>query len=168
MDEAIKITRLHPDMWQDFKSIRLEALSSDPSAFQDSFTNALSYPDDFWSKRLSDPHTIILTAKTDTHTVGMISGHLKEEPDGILTVVTGVYVNKSYRGMGVAKRLMATLIDTVKHHKKTHKMKLWVNKNQHPAIALYKSFKFKQSGIKEDAIETEDGYVDEIIMEKHL
>lgn len=168
-DDTIKIGRFNPDHWQDFKNIRLEALSSDPEAFSDTFKDALFYPDDFWIKRLSDPDNIILYAKANDRIVAMMSSHLKEEPEGIVSAVTGVFVNNSERGKGIGKKLMASLLEIIKNsHRKARKVKLWVNENQHPAIALYRSFGFKQVGKKEAALETPDGYVDELIMEKTL
>lgn len=168
-EEKVKIGRFSPEHWQDFKNIRLEALSSNPEAFSDTFENTLSYPDDFWIKRLSDPNNIILYAKVNDRVVAMMSGHLKEEPEGIVSVVTGVFVNKSERGSSIGKKLMASLLEIIKNsHRKASKVKLWVNENQHPAISLYRSFGFKQVGKKEAALETPDGYVDELIMEKTL
>ena len=56
--------------------------------------------------------------------------------------IWGVYVNPDHRGIGIAKNLMAALIDRLSQNPDIHTLKLEVNTDQESAKKLYESFGF--------------------------
>lgn len=76
-------------------------------------------------------------------------------------------LSRDYRGAGIGKILLQTLLDWAKKHPLIEKVSLGVFATNHRAISLYKSVGFIEEGrlIKEYKID-EDKYVDDILMYK--
>jgi ribosomal protein S18 acetylase RimI-like enzyme len=172
----IKIERLTGTNWELFKQMRLEAFRLEPVAFSTPIEEAEKYPDDYWSDMVKDSNNIILVAKVDDKPVGLMRAALKDEDVAEDTAFIGsAYVNKEYRGQGIAKLLMSKLIELICEHKEMKAIRLWVNEKQEAAIKLYKSFGFDKVG--EEAtresklmnnLERKSSYEVELIMEKRL
>jgi ribosomal protein S18 acetylase RimI-like enzyme len=164
----LHIDKLHPERWQDLKDLFLSAVSSDPDAFSTSYTDALSYPDEFWTEKLTKDEFLDLFLKEEHELHGMLAAHIKHAPDGRYATLGAFYVKPELRGKGYGKKLLITMLEKLSADKHVHKVQLCVRENQDTARALYEKLGFTQTGRKADALETENGFIDEIIMEKSL
>jgi ribosomal protein S18 acetylase RimI-like enzyme len=162
----ITITKLDPKDWQQFKDIRLQALSSDPDAFESTYTETLALPDDYWMSRLQDTEWICLFAEDHKQIIGMIAAHIK--PKDNTANIYSVYLHKAYRGIGIGKKMMHAILDEVEKHTAIRKVQLSILANNNKLLEYYESLGFIEIAKKEDEIEREDGFVDELILEKFL
>lgn len=133
--------------WQQFKSIRLEALKYESVAFSTSFSEGEAYPDGYWKGILADRNNIIILAIVEGKCVGMVRAALKDEDvDENTAFVGSLYVNENYRRMGIGKMLMDELISKIKNQSKVSSVRLWVNQKQSMAIQFYQALGFKKVG----------------------
>lgn len=137
----LEVTELSPHDWRLFKDIRLEALQSDPDAFGATLKGEASWNDEEWIKRISDPKRFYLFAKSYDKITGMVGVAQSKEEEKILIVI-GMYINKEFRKQGLGKRLLEEALDRARKFEGYDNIKLWVHKDQHPAINLYKSMGF--------------------------
>lgn len=137
----LEIIELSSQDWHLFKDIRLEALQSDPDAFGATFIGEASWSDDEWIKRISDPKRFYLFAKSHDKIIGMVGVAQSKEEKKILIVI-GMYINKEFRKQGLGKRLLEEALDKARKFEGYDQLKLWVHKDQQPAISLYKSMDF--------------------------
>lgn len=166
----ITIDKLNPERWEDFKALRLEALSSDPDAYCATYEETLAYPDEYWLERLIEPEHITLFLKDGKRLIGTLSAHTEtndETGDRHIAVLNGFYVHKAFRGLGLGKKLLHAILGILKDEG-IHKVELSVRENLERSRNLYEKLGFKEVGRKDDALETEDGYIAEILMEKLL
>ena len=78
-------------------------------------------------------------------------------------------ISENYRGMGIGKTLIKTLLDWAENHPLIEKVSLGVFSTNHRAISLYKSMGFIEEGRKVKEIKiNENKYVDDIIMYKFV
>jgi ribosomal protein S18 acetylase RimI-like enzyme len=144
MDNSIHITRIYAEKWKDFKQIRLESFATDPLAFSpQQVKEAANYSEETWKEYMTKREAVVLTAKEGNNIVGLI-GSYKESDE--IAVIWGTYVNPSYRGKSIGKKLLQKVINTIKTDKNTKKIKLWVDENQRAAFFLYKKFGFEIVG----------------------
>ena len=142
--EKIKIIKLDAKDWEKFKNIRLETLKEEAGAFNSTFDESVNYPDSYWQGKLVDNNEIHLFGEFENKIIGTINATIKEEDaEEGTAVIHGMYLNKSYRGLGAGKLLLNNLIDGIKVHKEINKIKLWVKKSQISAIKLYESVGFR-------------------------
>lgn len=146
MDE-IKIIQLHPKRWKEYKELRLEALLSDPQAFGQKYNKALDFPDSYWINNLRDSLSrnklLVYFAEEKGALIGMMGAffHSTEETKDSARIFS-VYINKIYRGQGIAKRLQEKLLSELKTIKGLEKIRVMVNMSQKSAFNLYKQGNF--------------------------
>jgi ribosomal protein S18 acetylase RimI-like enzyme len=141
---AYHLVQLVPDDWQQYKTIRLESLRSDPQAFGSNYAKESLYTEEKWRSRLvpysnESKQWIVNIADENNVIVGTMAA-FNSEPN--VAYVVGVYVKKEHRGQGLASMLMGTLLAKIKEHSEYSVVKLTVNKEQTSAVALYKKFGF--------------------------
>ena len=51
-ERSAEIVSLLPELWEEYKRLRLRALSTEPQAFGTSYAQAAEYPDEQWQQRL--------------------------------------------------------------------------------------------------------------------
>lgn len=165
MNPHITIQKITPDDWEDYKKIRLEALQAEPQAYMTTYEQAKLYSDEDWKKYTTT--ATILIAKTDTALIGTIGAYYKTENNKLFAVVIGVYLNKDYRGKGMGRQLLDSVIEEIKREGVVKTVKLWVNTEQVSAVKLYERSGFKVIGT--DNIILGDGKPHkEYIMEKAI
>lgn len=76
----------------------------------------------------------------------------------------GMTVSPEYRGFGVGRVLLETLIEWAKNNDKIEKICLEVMHNNKAAIHLYEKFDFIKEGRKRRGVKLDDGYQDLIQM----
>src|SRR5262245_46475825 len=150
-DREITVVVLGADDWPAWRTLRLEALRSDPRAFSSTFADSLTFLDVYWQERLASPRHVHLLARVDGHTVGMVGGIFgSDEGDESVAVVVGMYVSRRYRRRGVGQLLLQSLIESFLAQPGIDTIRLWVTEGQDPARELYASFGFQVVGRDRD------------------
>lgn len=150
MKRNFKLIKLNPADWKYYKKIHLEALKTEPQAFETSFSDAVKKSNKEW-KSLLEPHTeknptilIFLKDRINNKIIGFTGVHSFSQKE--MTIIC-FYIQNEYRGLNLGKILMKNLINQVKKIKKYRKIILDVNFKQRPALFLYKSFGFHKVSI---------------------
>ncbi|MBN2152405.1 MAG: GNAT family N-acetyltransferase [Candidatus Lokiarchaeota archaeon] len=100
--------------------------------------------------------------------IGQITIETSDEWDGIEHVgMLGILVHPDYRNIGVGHSLLEEAFDEAMRRGKT-KITLSVFHTNPRAIALYKKMGFVVAGVRKCQFWVNDGYVDEVLMEKFL
>lgn len=163
----VAIITLSPSQWQMYKTLRLEALQSDPQAFGRSFAEEVLYPDEKWQERLAGISTSSVYsyfASIKDKLVGMVGAKIIEEGGQKVAVVMQMYVQKNQRGKGIGQLLLLTLLKELQKRSDIVSVQLDVNTSQKNAIKLYQKMGF--TIIKETKRLMGDGdYHDEYVME---
>lgn len=167
----ITITSLSPEEWRKYKEIRLQALQKEPIAFSSSYEEESKMEDKVWIERLKkskDNDTqIILFAKDRNRIIGTIVGFWQpKEKIKHVAHIYGLYLDDEFRGKGIGKRLMETIIRQLRGIPQIEKIKIEVNAQNTVAFNLYKKMGFKIIGKAEKEIKINEIYYDEILMEQ--
>lgn len=142
--EDVTITRLNPGAWQDYKLLRLEALATDPQAFEASYDEIQAKPDTYWTERLQDvaegKGSWLLFAKREQRLVGMIGALIAEERH--IADITAVFVVEEARGRGIGTGLMSAILRELRQDRSIQRLRLHANTSQTAAVHLYDRFGF--------------------------
>lgn len=147
-NKEFKLIELSPDDWKRYKDIRLESLLSDPYAFGSNYEKEVEYTQEKWRSRLM-PFSInskqwySFIETKEGRLVGTIGAYVPEDDNPI---IVGVYVNKEYRGKGLATLLLKDIIQKIEAINKYSICMLSVNSDQINAVKLYKNAGFKIIG----------------------
>lgn len=166
----ITIRELNSNEWQLFKAIRLEALKTNPMAFSNTYEDVLKYSDEKWQQQLQDAaqrtDCVFCFAFDNKQVIGMNGAWWNNKPiTKHVAEVFGVFVNPAYRGKGIGKRLMQSIIDEVGKIPQFTKVKLGVTATNLPALKLYESCGLKVVGKHEKELKFGDEFYDELLME---
>lgn len=110
----ISIRRLRPGEGQLYKEVRLAALKDAPYAFTTTYASALSRSPESWSAQAdgsaTGPDRCTVIAFADESPVGIAAVYRNEESREDAELLQ-VWVAPDFRGTGVARDLVDTLID---------------------------------------------------------
>lgn len=161
MPEAtIDIRRLGPEDAALYREIRLEALSVDPESFSSSFDAEAARPLDWFADRLAKSETF--GAFRDGALVGMAGYFIHpEQKRAYKATLVGMYVQPSARKLGIARRLVRTVVESARA--RAEMIQLNVVGNNEAAIRLYAGFGFTEYGRKPRALKIEGRYFDELL-----
>ncbi len=110
-DPELSVAVAGPRDWRDVRAIRLEALQSEPVAYSASYEETLAWPDEHWRQRLANDQSMVFLARARSRPIGMVGGYLSsDEGDDSVAVVFGTYVTHEYRGRGIGRMLLTSLI----------------------------------------------------------
>src|SRR5713101_6419126 len=103
----------------------------------------------------NDPGNLVIVAEYEGRIIGMLDFHSE----------LGMSVNRAWRGQGVGRALLCTLIAWAEQHPVLEKLCLQVFATNTRAITLYRSLGFKEEGRQVRDIKMESGeYVDVLMM----
>lgn len=168
-----EICLLAPEEWETYKHIRLEAMQNDPTAFGKSFAEEAKTTEEEWRRKLVNAaqkqHTVLLFLRIDGKVVGM-GGMYAEQLEKLhhIANIVSIYISPEYRGKGMGKKLFHELLLEIGKIQRIKKIKLTVNADQAPAVALYESFGFRRVGVMHKELCVDGEFHDEILMEKIL
>lgn len=161
----VKIRKLPADKWREYRDLRLEALKSDPSAFDDSFEEAEAFTEEKWRSRIKH----VLFALSDDKPVGMIAYFCDEGfKSRHIAEIVSFYVNADYRGEGIGTRLFERALSLIQKNKRIVKVKLAVTPEQGIAIKMYKKAGFVVTGRMKKELKIGRSFYDSLCMEKML
>lgn len=140
-----EIATLHPDQWELYRAIRLEALSTDPQAFGTTYAEAAAKPESYWRSRLEQSQADVLSrllfAMEGGWPVGLVGAYPSDDKQSVNVI--SMYVRPSYRGVGVARELLAGLFSELQGCPGVQFLELVVHPSQPTAVALYRRFGFR-------------------------
>lgn len=166
MNEEVKIIKLAPERWSEFKELRLEALREEPLAFGKSPSEEENKQDDFWIRILEKKNPLTLFAEKNGKLAGMVTIIFAvSEKFRHIARFSGVYVKKEFRGQGIAKNMLSQALETAFAKEGVIKVKVIVNVSQEAAVALYKSLGFKEAGRMEKEFKVGENYYDAFLLE---
>jgi RimJ/RimL family protein N-acetyltransferase len=156
---------------QAYSGLRLEALETEPRAFSSSPADHLALSPDQIRERLQPPEadgypgTFVFGAFDAGLLVGT-AGFWRERQPKLRHKgsIWGVYVTPAYRGRGVARSLMAAVLERLRGYPDLRQVNLAVAATQSSAERLYRSLGFEQFGYERGAISVAGEMVDEYWM----
>ncbi len=113
----------------------------------------------------NDPGNLVIVAEYEGRIIGMLDFHSEERKRVKHHGELGMSVNRAWRGQGVGRALLCTLIAWAEQHPVLEKLCLQVFATNTRAITLYSSLGFKEEGLQVRDIKMESGeYVDVLMM----
>ena len=114
---------------------------------------------------INNPNSLLLLAVYDNEIIGNIDLTANTREKLSHTGVIGISIVKAWRGLGVGKALLESVIKWSQAHSTLLKLWLEVFANNENAIALYKKVGFIEEGKQKNFIKIgENKFVDNIIM----
>ena len=148
-----------------FRGIRLAALQSAPDAFAVPAEREAKQPLSHFVAMLRD--TIVLAVEHDGALVAVARLTPGKHPkEAHKATINGFFVRPENRGSGIARALMAGLIEAARG--KYEQLTLGVAADNAPAIGLYRSFGFTEYGREPRARKSAGGYQDLVLMWQRL
>jgi ribosomal protein S18 acetylase RimI-like enzyme len=158
---SFEIRRLQVADVEDYRTIRLASLRTEPEAFGSLYEVEAARPVESFVDRLAS--SIVLGAYADGRIVGVAGFRRETGPkERHKAVVWGVYVQPEARGQGVAASLIAAIIDAAREI--VEQLTLTVVQGNSAAVALYRRFGFQVYGVEPRARKNPGGYVDKVLM----
>jgi GNAT superfamily N-acetyltransferase len=144
-----------------FRRIRLEALACEPASFASLFEDWERLSDDQWHQRLQD-HVFI--AFGDDEPVGIMGlSRLRPKKMAHRATLVMVYVRKRFRGTGLSRKLLDTVIDFAKA-KGVLQIELGVSADNLEALRFYRRNGFTDIGPNPRGFLDEGRAIDEVRM----
>ena len=171
--DKIRISQLEQSEWKKYKEIRLEALKTNPTAFLNTYEDALRYSDEKWKTELSQSqkkeNVLILFAFRGKKIVGMnVVNWNNRSTIKHIADVWGIFIYPDERGKGIGKSLMEAAISEIKNNPQFTKIKLGVNAENKAALKLYIDCGFQIVGKYKNELKFGHKYYDETLLEKIL
>lgn len=119
-----------------------------------------------WINNISkSPNSKLLVAELDGQILGFLFFISQQKIKIAHTGEVGVNVHPDYKGLGIGRALLESLIEWANSHTVIEKIVLQVFATNHKAISLYQSLGFKEEGRFVKAAKQKDGgYVDVVQM----
>lgn len=156
LDVFVTVPRLSE--WRAVKVLRLRALKNEPQAFKSSFAEESVFTNHQWKEKIKNScdlhsHEFFCIAKYRGKSVGLIGA----EKQGDVWVLKAVYVDPKYRGKGIGRELLETVLWKLEYERGAECVELIVNTMQKAAIALYQLCGFRIVGIYENSSSGDGG-----------
>ena len=163
---GIELKVLGNDDLDRYRRLRLEALRTEPTAFGSSYEIEASAKADKYRDRLTgSAENYVLGAWSADQLIG-IGGFVRETAPKRQHIgsVWGVYVTASFRGHGLGRRLLATMIERARELQGLEHMLLSVTSENAAALSLYRALGFTAWGTEPAALKVDGVDYDEIHM----
>ncbi|MDY7990853.1 GNAT family N-acetyltransferase [Paenibacillus sp. S33] len=163
----VLIRNIQPADAEAYWNLRLEALQMNPEAFGTSYEEAALVPLSDVVKQIQNKRDhYILGAFTKDHQLVGMTGFRREQK--IKTqhkgAIWGVYVPSTYRGQGIAKKLLFEVISQGRKVEGLKQINLSVVTTNQAAVELYRKLGFETYGIEKNALEYHGQGYDEEFM----
>ena len=165
--EDVAIITLPLDRWQEYRDLRLAALAAEPTAFSEPYDRAAQRSPTEWQERLASTSSWLVFAERAGRLVALAGAFPSPGEPGVVTIVS-VYVDASFRGLGIGRKLLSSLIERITAGGDASLLRLHVNDTNASAIALYESLGFAMVGIERDVLQHDGVSYDELVMERTI
>lgn len=161
----VEIKKLDARALEDYKTIRLEALQTEPTVFSSNYEEEKAQRDDFHWLRLQ--LGAVYGAYDGPRIIGMAGViRYREMKLQHKASIWGVYVSPAWRGQKVARRLMECAIDDLPAD--ISQINIGVEAGNKAAKSLYQSLGFEEYGIEKGAFSHDGRLYHESLMVKFL
>lgn len=172
----VKIISLLPDKWQEYRTLRLEALSEYPNiAFESDYQTESGYPQEIWQQRLVDSqekkNNYLLFAERDNQLLGMICAVLDcGKGAAHRAKISSLYVKpKKEDGILLHKTLIESVMKKLADDPKIIHVQVAVNVHNPVALSLYGELGFRKVGLLNKYVRLgNDTFQDRYLLEKIL
>jgi len=121
-----------------------------------------------WLQARSGAHAVLVAESDSGEVVGFASlSPYKDRPAYSTTVESSVYVRRDVRGQGIAKTLMADLLDTARSHG-FHSVVARIADSQQSSLALHTSLNYELVGVEREVGRKFGRWLDVSIMQVML
>jgi GNAT superfamily N-acetyltransferase len=140
----ITVRALGEDEWEQYRSVRLNALEESPEAFVATAEEERAYEEDFWRTRMRRSQRLL--AEQEGTPVGVASvGQARQEGEkenAKVAELFGLWVAPAARGTGVATQLVQAGADAARKQGRSH-LAYWVGADNGRAVAFASGFGFR-------------------------
>lgn len=144
------IIRAHDDDWSLVREIRLRSLSSDPSAFGQSWEKESTYEDSVWRQRVQDAAWFLAVDAGDP--VGVVAVRHEGDAPANERELQAMWVTPASRHSGIAVRLAEAVFEWAREDS-ADTVTLYVGPGNTGARALYESLGFRDTGDRWEVVE---------------
>lgn len=137
------IIRAHDDDWSLVREIRLRSLSTDPSAFGQSWDKESTYDDSVWRQRV-DEATWFLAVESG-QPVGVVAVRHEEDSPDDERELQAMWVTPASRKTGIAQSLGEAVLEWAREDGAST-VTLYVGPSNTGALAVYESLGFSDTG----------------------
>ena len=163
-DDVISIRELTINAADGFLQLKKIGLSTDPNSFiADISDDPPSYLNEV-RKRINNASAangdIILGAFKDK-LIGIVSvTRNKSKKRFHKAELHGMYIIPQYRGIGLGKKLLESILEISKEMKGLEEIELIVAAHNDNVVKLYENFGFKKTYLEKNALKVDNGYID--------
>jgi ribosomal protein S18 acetylase RimI-like enzyme len=155
------VRRLRPDEAEAFRAIRLEALATNPEAFETTLEKQAAEPLSRFADSLKS--AAVFGAFRESELVGMAGFFVHQgERTRHKGMLWGMYVRPAARGAGLGRSLLRAIVEHARQH--VGQLQLSVVSDNEAACRLYRSEGFSAYGLERRALKHGEQYLDEILM----
>lgn len=116
MEDEYTLRRLLPSQWEDYKSIRLEALKTNPEMFGSNYAKEATYSQSDWVSFLENDSRAMFALYHATSLIGLSGVTLKKD-DATTAVLFASFIQLSHREKGLSKLFYQARIDWARQKK---------------------------------------------------
>lgn len=168
----MRIERLSPCHAGNYRALMLEAYAAHPEAFTSSVAERERLPLAWWEARLSaEPaaHRLVLGAFDGGELAGVVGLSFEQrEKVRHKATVFGMYVRPRWRGQGIGRRLVVSVLTHARERPGVKVVQLTVTEANVPAVALYESCGFLRFGVEPLAVAVGSQYVAKVHMWRRI
>ena len=147
-DSSVEVRRVTADDWAGLRDLRLGALQNSPTAFCETYADAVALPDERWQARAArgaaGSDSFGVAAWAGGRPVAMCEGYREGDDAGL----GAVYVTPSWRGRGLLDRLVEEVVAWARVQG-APELKLLVHETNGPAQRAYERLGFAVTGHRE-------------------
>lgn len=110
------LQRLLPPQWEDYKSIRLEALHTNPEMFGSNYAKEVAYSQNDWLSFLENESRAMFALYHGKSLIGLSGVTLKKD-DATIAVLFASFIKSAHRGKGLSKLFYKARIDWARQKK---------------------------------------------------
>jgi ribosomal protein S18 acetylase RimI-like enzyme len=162
----VTVRSLGEEDWEEFKAIRLAALTDSPDAFAASLDEERGYDEDFWRLRMRRSTRFVAEQAADSgvERVGVVSLGDGKGEDGRVGEIFGLWVAPGARGTGVATKLVQASAERARRDGRTH-VAYWVGTDNGRAVAFASGMGFRPTDSRRSMrVTSDDGDEEEVAM----
>ena len=151
-----------------YRALMLDAYARHPDAFTSSVDERAALPIAWWEARLGGgaPASSIVLAALDAERIVGVAGLSFESRSKARHKASlfGMYVPAAFRGCGIGRALVATVLEHARARSGVMLVQLTVTDGNAPARTLYERFGFVAFGVEPFAVAVDGGYVSKVHM----
>ncbi len=157
----ILVRPLGEDDWQDYRSVRLAALTESPEAFVATAAQEEAFDEEVWRERMRRSERLVAEREgvaVGVVSIGRTSAGDQSEDAANAGELFGLWVRPEARGSGIATRLVKDGAARAREHGRSH-LVYWVGSDNGRAVAFASGMGFRPTDFRRPmgVVSEEDG-----------